>query len=347
MLSNARAKFPKPADNPSSIDNDWSAVFWSLFKESEDGACVETKTLKRLELAKHDTIVLLYTATFESRLCALSLAEHLRHEYEFEVDLREISQLSSNEKTFRRGLASFAALLVRLIESQRRAGRTVLLAPGGGFKAQFACSTVVGLLLDIPVFYIHEQFSELIEIPRLPIAWSSELVETAEEFFVWIGEDLRSFEEARARSDRYGPETAERIWNLVDVEDGCAFLSATGEAVCAAFRRAAEPDGTPIFFSSVAEKQWDESRSDGRKKEATDRLLGRIRSADFRNKAKSKINSDCRFYPGGGRYSEHVAFFEEDGAVVVAEFFYNHVDRDRKLDAREVMKALYRRGRPA
>lgn len=46
----------------------------------------------------------------------------------------------------------------------------------GGYKAQIAIAVIVGQSLNIPVFYKHERFSEIIDFPPLPISFDYEVL---------------------------------------------------------------------------------------------------------------------------------------------------------------------------
>jgi putative CRISPR-associated protein (TIGR02619 family) len=46
----------------------------------------------------------------------------------------------------------------------------------GGYKAQIALAVVIGQALDIPVYYKHERFSEIIDFPPLPITLDYEVL---------------------------------------------------------------------------------------------------------------------------------------------------------------------------
>ncbi len=46
----------------------------------------------------------------------------------------------------------------------------------GGYKAQIAIAVVIGQALNIPVYYKHEFFSELIDFPPLPISFDYEIL---------------------------------------------------------------------------------------------------------------------------------------------------------------------------
>lgn len=46
----------------------------------------------------------------------------------------------------------------------------------GGYKAQIAIALLMGQALDIPVFYKHERFSEIIDFPPLPISFDYDIL---------------------------------------------------------------------------------------------------------------------------------------------------------------------------
>lgn len=68
--------------------------------------------------------------------------------------------------------------LVRLVgENIQRFGLAeVAIDATGGYKAQIAIAVIIGQALNIPVFYKHERFSEIIEFPPLPISFDYEML---------------------------------------------------------------------------------------------------------------------------------------------------------------------------
>jgi putative CRISPR-associated protein (TIGR02619 family) len=46
----------------------------------------------------------------------------------------------------------------------------------GGYKAQIAIAVIVGQSLDVPVFYKHEKFPEIIEFPPLPVSFDYDVL---------------------------------------------------------------------------------------------------------------------------------------------------------------------------
>lgn len=53
---------------------------------------------------------------------------------------------------------------------ERFGSEQVVIDATGGYKAQIALAVVIGQALEIPVYYKHERFSEIIDFPPLPIS---------------------------------------------------------------------------------------------------------------------------------------------------------------------------------
>jgi putative CRISPR-associated protein (TIGR02619 family) len=145
-------------------------------------ASAETNSLSRL-LHEGDRVVFLHSHTDKGRRCAEALRRHYDRQG-YRAELVEISDLGYAESRFRlRGLRALVAALAERIEREQRHGAEVAINATGGFKAQIAYATLVGLLFDVPVYYIHEEFNELIEMPAVPIGWDYSVLAAWEEFF--------------------------------------------------------------------------------------------------------------------------------------------------------------------
>ena len=169
-----------------------------LHATTAEQACAETNSLSRL-LQEGDRIVLLYSDTVEGHQCALALQRWYTTQ-RYSTDMAPIPHLTYTANHFKmRGLRSLVATLIALIRRERQQGRAVCLNATGGFKAEIAYATLVGLLFDVPVYYIHEAFRDIIEMPPTPIGWDYTLLADYEEFFTWVHTDLRSTAEVQAR----------------------------------------------------------------------------------------------------------------------------------------------------
>jgi CRISPR-associated protein (Cas_APE2256) len=131
----------------------------------------------------------------------------LRHFYlsqGYSAESVVIPHLTYTENRFKmRGLRSLVATLIDLIHRERQQGREVSINATGGFKAEIAYATLVGLLFDVPVYYIHEAFRDIIEMPPTPIGWDYTLLADYEEFFTWVHADLRPTAEVQESANAY------------------------------------------------------------------------------------------------------------------------------------------------
>ncbi|MCS7031569.1 MAG: putative CRISPR-associated protein [Gloeomargarita sp. SKYG116] len=145
----------------------------------------------------------------------------------------------------------------------------------GGYKAQIAVAVIMGQVLDIPVFYKHERFSEIIDFPPLPVAFDYDLLGRNS----WL---LTDFEKGEALSeDEIGRVDEKLKVLLIEVEmDGTPVyeLSPVGQIYLDGFRiRHPKPiqlvpatgeqkkqprfgdDNYPKGFAEFVEKVWRET----------------------------------------------------------------------------------------
>jgi len=120
--------------------------------------------------------------------------------------------------------------LVRYISSEVKkfSPQKIAINATGGYKAQISFAGMVGQALEIPVYYLFEKFSEVIELPPQPIAL---------DLAFWLN-NYQFFEQMEANSMMPKSEVAAAVQNpylqsLVDEEivDGASWvsLSAMGE----------------------------------------------------------------------------------------------------------------------
>lgn len=308
---------------------------------SAEKASAETNSLSRL-LQPGDHIVLLHSQTEESKKCAETLQRH----YEglgYKVSLREVPDLTYAESRFKmRGLRSLVATLIDLIRSERKQGREVVVNATGGFKAEIAYATLVGLLFDVPVYYIHEAFRDIIEMPPTPISWDYSLLAEHEEFFEWISADLRQTEEVDERLHGLPGE----IRLLLAEEEGFTLLSPAGEAFYEAYRdRVEQAKFVPILLSGAAWHTYNNSEPSIRR--LFERALKKLRLKELRiGKADRVSNCDCLVFPKGHR-DERLFFYEgEDGSIRVCELARHSDQSYEQLIERGVRRKDYQDFQP-
>ena len=291
LLANARRKW---AESGLKVEQPDEHQLLSYLKQADpETASAETNSLSRLLKSGDEHIVFLRSQTDEGRLCAEVLARHYRGKGH-ETQIVEVPDLTYAESRFKlRGLRSLVATLIGWIRKEREQGNKVIINATGGFKAEIAYATLVGLLFDVPVYYIHEAFKEIIEMPPAPVSWDYSLLANCEEFFEWLNQDLRTTEEV----DKRLLGLPEEVRLLLAEEEGFTFLSPAGEAFYEAYldrMRRAKLD--PVLLSSQA---WRTYRSaDAQTRQLFERALRKIGVRELRLQGSEKVrNSNCLVYP--------------------------------------------------
>ncbi|GIV17708.1 MAG: hypothetical protein KatS3mg022_3143 [Armatimonadota bacterium] len=306
------------------------------FTEPEK-ASAETNSLSRL-LQEGDHIVFLHSQTQEGKRAAEALATFYKNNG-YPTELREVADLQYRESRFKmRGLRSLVATLVEVIRREREAGRKVLVNATGGFKAEIAYATLVGLLFDVPVYYIHEAFREIIELPPTPISWDFSLIDTYVDFFDWISADLRP----TAEVDRRLRPLPDEIRLLLVEEEDYTMLSPTGEAFYEAYRARVEAERpTPIYLHQRAVRAL--SSAEPSVRQVLYERLKRLRAPEMRKQNSHSVHgSDCLVYPSGNVAERILYYVDERGNVRVCEVFWAHSDYENAL-AEGVYRAHYPR----
>jgi putative CRISPR-associated protein (TIGR02619 family) len=289
-------------------------------------ASAETNSLGWL-LREGDKIVFLHSQTEEGKRAAEALATFYKNSG-YLVELREVSDLQYRESRFKmRGLRALVAEMVRCIREERAAGREVIINATGGFKAEIAYATLVGLVFDVPVYYIHEAFKEIIELPPTPISWDFSLMDTYSDFFDWISADLRP----TAEVDRRLRPLPDEVRLLLVEEEGYTMLSPAGEAFYEAFRARVEAQRpTPLFLHQRAVRAMNAA-------EPSIRNVLRERLKHLQNPERRRQNShsvhgsDCLVYPSGHVAERILYYVDEQGNVRVCEVFWSHRDYETAL----------------
>ena len=287
-----------------------------LRHEEAEEVSAETNALHRLGVSGDDHIVFLHSETPESTRCATFLSRH----YTDTVDsatTRPIPDLSYDQKEFKqRGLRSLVSTLAELIAEAEEAEREVIINATGGFKAEIAFATLVGLLFDVPVYYIHEQFRDIVEMPVLPISWNYSLLHDHRDFFEEIFLDGLSIEEA----NQWLKGRPSELRSLLGEEDGNMKLSPAGKAVYTAYLdqvEEASPDD--VLLSAAARRVYE---SDPNRRARLDRIFAKLQKRRLRDEKSQSMkgSSNAFLFPRGDR-DERVVYVKKDSDIYVCEAF--------------------------
>jgi putative CRISPR-associated protein (TIGR02619 family) len=159
---------------------------------------------------------------------------------------------------------------------QRIGNEYIAIDATGGYKAQIAIAVLVGQALNIPVYYKHERFSEIIDFPPLPISLDYDLLGRKSHI-------LTDFERGKIYSLDELDEFDEKLRVFLtetDIEDKTVFeLNPVGQLYLTSFRLrfpkavrltpledkerekpSFRDDHFPIGFEEFVEKIWQENR---------------------------------------------------------------------------------------
>ena len=117
---------------------------------------------------------------------------------------------------FQRGISVLLDRLIYIARKKKEEGYEVFFNPTGGFKAHVIATALAGFLTDSPVYYMHEEFKDVIFFPKmfyLPKGKEIELLKMLSD-----GEP-RSGKEFEKLQREYGEEIERlELYGLVDVK---------------------------------------------------------------------------------------------------------------------------------
>lgn len=153
----------------------------------------ETNSLWNMNppVSKEDEIVLVTSDTNDGQLSGRVVETYLRQRLSADdVEVRYVPDLSnvtlrttSAEDRFLRGLSGFADLVKGIIYEAKEQGKHPFIIGTGGFKAEIAVVTVIGAVMGVTVYYLHETLKKLVEMPFSKMELPTDLVNRHWEFF--------------------------------------------------------------------------------------------------------------------------------------------------------------------
>lgn len=261
-----------------------------------------------------DEVVLLHSDTEEGVRAAELVQQYWQRKGA--CSLVRIAGLAYEEKGFVDfGLKHFVQTLAAEIRKAARAQKEVVINATGGFKAEIAYATALGLIFKVPVCYIHERFREVVTLPPSPFGWDSGILLQNEAFFDWVDAELRPKAEVESRVKALVYEPEVRLL-LEDTPDGYTMLSPLGQAYLEAFRLELEQaQDVPIYLSSQARREL--GKLEPATQERYHKLLQRLRLPN--RAALSEFKSgrgNALGYPKG-QVDERLFYAEKDGRLYV------------------------------
>ncbi|MGE5604208.1 MAG: putative CRISPR-associated protein [Bacteroidota bacterium] len=144
-------------------------------------ASAEVNSLDHLKIYQSDFLHFVCSDNEEGELCASMLAGFYAETQRLLADVVKIPGLAKNYQDFQnRGLKNFINTLADIIEKHQN---DAVIVATGGFKAEIAYATLIGLLYRLPVHYLHEDFTGLVTMPFLPVTFDFGPFETYDMVF--------------------------------------------------------------------------------------------------------------------------------------------------------------------
>jgi putative CRISPR-associated protein (TIGR02619 family) len=221
-LNTARNVQPSPTDEQ----------MRKYLREQPERASAEVKSLLYMAHPS-DTLVFLYTDTSEADRCITILCDYFVTERGFkatEVRARKLRFRDSEESIEAYGLRDLVHVLIEEIGEAQRNEQDVVINATPGFKVESAYATMVGMLHQVPVKYVHEKFNRVVTLNPFPVKLDTGPCLTYQSFFQWIAREVSVSEaEIEQRLKSFGDDSSILRTFLTDADkEGNVSLSAMG-----------------------------------------------------------------------------------------------------------------------
>jgi|SRR5581483_2985625 len=193
-------------------------------------ASSEANSLLRMA-KKDDHLALLHTQTPTAVKCIELLRNYFQDEGYKNVRLVQLEFQDDPKHIETTGLRGLIETLINEIKLAQKKGQEVIINATAGFKAQVVYSTMIGMIYQIPVKYIYENFESVITFNPVAVDWDTSLFLTYETFFKWLDAEARTQKEVEKYLKDYPDrERIEAVLTPVDT-NGYVFLSYMGDAL--------------------------------------------------------------------------------------------------------------------
>jgi len=167
ILTNYRRQFPNTRPDDRAL-----LQFIEHQAEQPNAGSAELQTVRGLDFPDNTLYYFIATDDSDGELCATALVRYLEKKNRA-AKLVKIEGLCKDFSRFQDiGLPNLVNAIIDIIENH---ARQVQIIATGGFKAETAYATLIGALAKVAVYYIHEDFSNLIQFPPLPLGIDFEI----------------------------------------------------------------------------------------------------------------------------------------------------------------------------
>jgi len=138
----------------------------------------EMNGLYRMNISERDRLVFLVSDTLGGKLCGDLLDRICQEKWKVQTEVIMLKglQVSNAQKFLREGVPSLVQTVTDIVQKYKSPRNRVILHATGGYKAVVPYLTLLGLMEGIPVKYVYEKDSELIELPAAPLKFDERLL---------------------------------------------------------------------------------------------------------------------------------------------------------------------------
>lgn len=163
----------------SDIESIRECVFEKLLKlrlpDNINDTSAEIKSLMKMVVEYDDKVILISTDTIDGKLCA-ELVRDFLHEKKIidrqQIEIKIIAGLQAidGNKFQKEGLKNLLSYLINLEYEN------IILNPTGGYKSVVPYISLIGMLFNKPIQYIHEDSNDVITITNIPIKFDENII---------------------------------------------------------------------------------------------------------------------------------------------------------------------------
>lgn len=163
----------------SDIETVRECVFEKLLKlklpDDINDTSAEIKSLMKMGIKYDDRVILISTDTIDGKLCA-ELVRDFLHEKRIlninQIEIKVISGLQALDgcKFEKEGLKNLLSYLINLEYEN------IVLNPTGGYKSVVPYISLIGMLFNKPIQYVHEDSQDVITLTNIPIKLDENLL---------------------------------------------------------------------------------------------------------------------------------------------------------------------------
>lgn len=182
--------------------------------------------LRKVEKSQSEEISVYFTGTktYVNEICVRTLERvikdygyHLYTAKEFPGYFLTTYSEENKIKSFIEGISEMLDHLINLATKRKQEGYKVYFNPTGGFKAHVIANALAGFMTFSEVYYIHEEFQDIIIFPQLFYLPKGKEIDVLNQL---KDKNIISGKECRDLIDKY-LEEIERLktYGLIDIED--------------------------------------------------------------------------------------------------------------------------------